>query len=189
MEIIIGQRVKFINENLEGEIKSIISKEEVLVACNDGFDHKVMLSELIFITDNDEIVYQVDEGSIKDRIKTKINKEQPLEGILSKYQNLNKYKYEGVLEIDLHLEQLVEFPGKLDDWQRLHTQMQHVKKCLSAVFEKKSIRRVVFIHGVGTGVLKTELHNYLSDFNNLYIKEGDFREYGAGATEVVIKNS
>ena len=77
--------------------------------------------------------------------------------------------------------------GMLDNWQRLHTQMQHVKNCLSAA-NQKNIRKIVFIHGVGTGVLKTELQNYLSQFEDYTISKADFNEYGNGATEVLIKN-
>ena len=62
-------------------------------------------------------------------------------------------------------------------------------KSLTAWAKKKNIRKIVFIHGVGTGVLKTELHNYISNFDDLTIKTADFREYGEGATEVIIKNS
>ena len=116
------------------------------------------------------------------------NKKKTQSDFLSKYTNSSKYKVGRVIDVDLHLERLVEFPAKLDDWQKLHTQMQHVKNCLSSAM-KKNIRRIVFIHGVGTGVLKTELHNYLARFDYLTIKEADFREYGSGATEVFIKNS
>ncbi|PCJ27415.1 MAG: hypothetical protein COA97_03875 [Flavobacteriales bacterium] len=187
MEVTIGQQVKFINENLKGEIIAIVSKDKVLVACSDGFDHEVMLSELLIIGDDNSHTYIIDNEKAESKVIHKTKQKEP-EGILSKYIASSKYKYEGALEIDLHLEKLVEFPGKLDDSLRLHTQMQHVKNCLSAAKEK-NIKKIVFIHGVGTGVLKMELHNYLSNFDFLIVKEADFREYGSGATEVIIKNS
>ena len=64
--------------------------------------------------------------------------------------------------------------------------MQHVKKCLNAAFNG-NVKRLVFIHGVGTGVLKTELLNFLSNYDGIIVKDADYKEYGFGATEVVIK--
>ena len=187
MQVEVGNKVKFINEDLEGEIKSIISKNQVLVDCSDGFEHTVSINELVIIGEDNQLIYNVDEAEVATKIRSDQTSKKNT-SFLSKYTDTNKYRLEGVLEIDLHLEKLVEFPGKLEDWQRLHTQMQHVKNALSAA-KNKNIRRIVFIHGVGTGVLKTELHNYMATFDNLTIKEADFREYGVGATEVIIKNS
>ena len=187
MKIIVGNKVKFINEDLEGEIVSIISEKRVLVSCSDGFDHEVSISEILIVGEDNEHLYTVDEAVFSTKIvENKTEKEEG--GFLAKYISRSKYRHEGVLEIDLHLEKIVEFPERLDDSLRLHTQMQHVKNCLSAA-NKKNIRRIVFIHGVGTGVLKMELQNYLAGIDNIAIKEADFQEYGVGATEVIIKNS
>lgn len=68
----------------------------------------------------------------------------------------------------------------------MHTQIQHAKKCLNAAIDKKN-GRIVFIHGVGTGVLKTELLNFLANYEGIMVNDADYREYGLGATEVVIK--
>jgi len=186
MKISVGHKVKFINENLEGEIISVLTDKRVLVDCSDGFEHEVSIDEIVIIGEDNEHLYNVDETKIFEKISNVDKKEK--DNFLSKYINTNKFKYERSIEVDLHLDKLVEFPGKLEDWQRLHTQMQHIKNCLSAA-KKKNIRKIVFIHGVGTGVLKTELHNYISNFDDLTIKTADFREYGEGATEVIIKNS
>ena len=187
MEIIVGHKVKFINENLEGEVKAVLSEKKILVSCSDGFDQEVLISEVVIIGEDNNFSYSIDESQFEEKIIFETEKKGK-GGLLSKYTSSNKYQLEGVLEVDLHLEKLVEFPEKLDDWQRLHKQMQHVKNCLTAATEK-NVRRIVFIHGVGTGVLKTELHNYLAKFDYLSVSEGDFREYGVGATEVIIKNS
>jgi dsDNA-specific endonuclease/ATPase MutS2 len=185
MEIIIGDNVKFINENLSGVIKSIVSVDKVVVSCSDGFDHEVFINEIVIVNENNMPNYKVDKDLISNKISSKKIRTES-KGILSKYLSSNKYKYEGIVEIDLHLEELVEFPGRLDDRLKLHTQIQHVKKCLAAAMDK-NIRKVVFIHGVGTGVLKTELHNFLANIDDLIINDADFREYGLGATEVIIK--
>ena len=184
MKIAVGHKVKFINEILEGEIISVINDQKIIVCCSDGFDHTVNLTEVIVVGENNQHNYAVDQTEISSKINT-IIKEASGVKFLNQYTNTDKYKLSRVVEIDLHLEQLVEFPNRLDDWQKLHTQMQHVKNCLGAATAKK-VKQLVFIHGVGTGVLKTELHNYLARFENLDFKEGDFMEYGSGATKVTI---
>ncbi|MCB0400702.1 MAG: Smr/MutS family protein [Flavobacteriales bacterium] len=185
MEFAVGDKVKFVNESLEGEVVAVNGKQ-VRVACSDGFDHDVAVSELILIRENDQFHFSPDHDRIKDKVKhVKIN--QPLtNNFLSRYTATTKYQFDRVVEIDLHLEELVEFPGRLDDWQKLHTQLQHVKKCLSAAMDAR-IKRMVFIHGKGTGVLKAELLHLLGDYDNLIVKEADFRAYGGGATEVYFK--
>lgn len=181
----VGDKVKFINEKLDGKIIAV-RNNCLLVACSDGFDHEVNPSEIVLVKENDEIHYTPDEMVIKDKVKI-IKPQQTLpNSFLSRYTATTKYQFERVVEVDLHLEELVEFPGKLDDWQKLHTQLQHVKKCISAAFDA-NIRKMVFIHGKGTGVLKAELANLLSDYDNISFKDADFREYGGGATEVYIK--
>lgn len=186
MSIAVGNKVKFLNEDLEGLVKAIEPNGNVLVEATNGFDYELTVNEVVVVNEDNTHLYQVD----KDQVKNKIQLHQPTKtvsaGFLGKYTTTTKYQFEKVIEIDLHLEELVEFPMKLDDWQRLHTQMTHVKKCLNAAFNQK-IRKIVFIHGVGTGVLKTELLNYLADFENLTFKDADHREYGSGATEVFIK--
>ena len=187
MSSVIGHKVKFINENLEGIVKSVGTNGKLLIEASDGFDYEVNQSEIIVIKEDNSHLYKIDGTQLADKIKIHKPTDQLSQGVLNRYTTSTKYQFEKVIEIDLHLEELVEFPMKLDDWQRLHTQMQHVKKCLDAAINQ-NIRKLVFIHGVGQGVLKTELRNYLSEHENLSFKDADYREYGSGATEVFIKH-
>lgn len=184
MKIEIGNKVKFLNENLKGVIKAVSSNSRVVVEASDGFDYEVRLSEIVIVREDNSHQYNVDANIITKKVS--FAPKSTSKGVLSKYRGTTKYQFEQVVEIDLHLEELVEFPSKLEDWQKLHTQIQHAKKCLNAAFDEK-INRVVFIHGVGTGVLKTELLNFLANYDGIIVKDADSREYGSGATEVVIK--
>ncbi len=188
MSFKVGDKIKFINETLSGTIQSIISDKLIFVATSDGFNRKTAISEVIIIKDDASYLYVKSDKAILK----KITKEEPsntanTKNILNKYLTQNSTNANKILEIDLHLDKLVEFPQKLEDWQKLHTQMQHVKKCLNAAYEE-NIKKIIFIHGVGTGVLKTEVRNYLANFSNLVVSDADIREYGNGATEVLIKN-
>lgn len=94
----------------------------------------------------------------------------------------------GELEVDLHIESLVENhsgynPSQIIDIQKkkiIHTMenaiMDHYKK-------------VVFIHGVGNGTLKQELLKILKQYQNIHYFDASMNKYGCGATEVLIGNN
>ena len=48
---------------------------------------------------------------------------------------------------------------------------------------------LVFIHGVGLGVLKEEVRSFFRNFEGLEVYDADFREYGKGATVVEVSYS
>ena len=50
----------------------------------------------------------------------------------------------------------------------------------------KRIQKVVFIHGVGEGVLREELYSLFRRYDNLRYYDADYSQYGMGATEVYI---
>ena len=54
---------------------------------------------------------------------------------------------------------------------------------------RKRIQRVVFIHGVGQGVLKAELRTLFRRYEGVRYGDADYRKYGQGATEVYIPQS
>lgn len=91
-------------------------------------------------------------------------------------------------EIDLHLEKLTGEKGDLPTSQALSYQL--------AVFEKEldsAIARgqddITFIHGVGNGVLREEIHKRLSKMKNiLYFQDAQKQKFGYGATHVKIKD-
>ena len=53
----------------------------------------------------------------------------------------------------------------------------------------KRIQKVVFIHGVGEGVLKLELEYLFKRYDNLKFYDANYQKYGLGATEVYIYQS
>ena len=53
-------------------------------------------------------------------------------------------------------------------------------------FNKKKSIPLVFIHGVGEGVLKEELRYLFNRYDNVKFYDADYQKYGLGATEVYI---
>jgi DNA-nicking Smr family endonuclease len=67
----------------------------------------------------------------------------------------------------------------------LQHQMMRCRAFLREAFEKR-YPKVVIIHGVGEGVLKSEVHRFLDQQDHLSYHDAPYRTYGFGATEVII---
>lgn len=88
------------------------------------------------------------------------------------------------MEVDLHIDKLIKSSRGMDNYDMLTLQMDTAKHKLEFAIRNR-IPRIVFIHGVGAGVLKTEL-DYLFNRYNVRISEASYQKYGMGATEVYI---
>ena len=54
--------------------------------------------------------------------------------------------------------------------------------------KKEQAAPIVFIHGVGEGVLKLELEYVLKRYEDLTYYDADYQKYGFGATEVCLNH-
>lgn len=89
-------------------------------------------------------------------------------------------------EIDLHIEKLgINGAGKTNG-EIVQQQMEHCKNFVDkAILAGK--REIVIIHGVGTGVLKQEVHKLLKSYYGIRYEKATSRNYGEGATLVHLK--
>lgn len=92
----------------------------------------------------------------------------------------------GEAEVDLHIEALHDTPETLGNDEILEIQMRFFRTCLNHAFVN-GVKRVVFIHGVGRGVLKTQIQNELDQYGNVQYIDAPMSVYGAGATDVYFK--
>ncbi len=92
-----------------------------------------------------------------------------------------------LLEIDLHIHELLDNWENLSNGEILQIQMDKFQSVMEANSANKG-RRIVFIHGVGSGTLKTELRKLLDrKYKGINYQDASFREYGYGATMVIVK--
>ena len=90
-------------------------------------------------------------------------------------------------EVDLHIGELVDTASGLSNKEMLDLQMERFRSEMEKAI-RLGIRRIVFIHGVGQGTLKNELRRELSTKYKKYdVQDASFREYGYGATMVILK--
>uniref|UniRef100_UPI003216E35D Smr/MutS family protein n=1 Tax=uncultured Draconibacterium sp. TaxID=1573823 RepID=UPI003216E35D len=101
-------------------------------------------------------------------------------------QKLRKRTTEEVV-IDLHINELLDNSEGLSNREILEIQMETVAAEMNTAI-KGHVKRIVFIHGVGQGVLKQEVANLLKrKFKKYYFQDASFKEYGYGATMVILR--
>lgn len=88
------------------------------------------------------------------------------------------------MEIDLHIEEIVDDPLKYTAGEILKLQLKRLDESLEEAISKK-MRRLVIIHGVGQGTLKMQIRKELQEkYPEYQFQDASFREYGFGATLV-----
>lgn len=111
--------------------------------------------------------------------KTQARKEGSLPGFRGTDRN-------GIIEIDLHVESLLDDTTGMDAKAILDFQLKTVRKTMEAHLKEKG-RRIVFIHGKGDGVLRNALIKQLkTQYRTCTHQDASFQEYGFGATMVTI---
>jgi hypothetical protein len=53
----------------------------------------------------------------------------------------------------------------------------------------KRIPRIVFIHGVGEGILRTELEYLFGRYPEVIFEDANYQKYGLGAMQIYIKQN
>ena len=169
----IGDKVSLIDENLNGTIKAI-TDNRVLVAIEDGFDLEVNVLQLV--------PYHELNFSMPNINHIKREKNDNLEPKkVSKSPKKRTY-----IEFDLHIDKLHPNWKTLDKSNYLNYQISAAQGKLDFAI-KKRIPHFVFIHGVGEGVLKQELHTILGRYDFLVFEDAPYYKYGLGATLVSYK--
>ena len=92
-----------------------------------------------------------------------------------------------MLVVDLHADEILETTQGMEPFDILQYQLEVFRRTLQE-HAKNYGQKIIFIHGKGEGVLRkaliTELRRNYKDY--LY-QDASFREYGYGATQVMIK--
>lgn len=180
MDFKVGDAVLVIDEDLSGVIKSI--KEDVItIETTDGFlldfnsveivknksTHNFR-KEMFSYSNVDDVISEKEKPLRKHNVKTKA-----------------KERYQPTMEVDLHIHQLVNSTKGMANHDMLILQLDTAKRQLEFAIQKR-IQKVVFIHGVGEGVLKIELDYLFGRYNNVKFYDANYQKYGLGATEVYI---
>lgn len=92
----------------------------------------------------------------------------------------------GPLEVDLHIDILLDTTAGMDNTAILNHQLEVFRKVMDENRNKRGVK-VVFIHGKGDGVLRSAIVKELqAKYKTCRYQDASFREYGFGATMVIM---
>ena len=90
-------------------------------------------------------------------------------------------------EVDLHIEEITENFSNMKSEEMLRLQLETFRRSLEAAIAHH-FTNIIFIHGVGNGTLRTEIHKQLGKHPHVKtFKDARKEKFGYGATEVILK--
>jgi len=95
---------------------------------------------------------------------------------------------DGEAEVDMHIWELVNDYSGMTNQEILDVQLRYFERCLESAINHH-FHKVIFIHGVGTGKLKQEIHAILEQYEGIYFRPASMADYGVGATQVEIPDN
>lgn len=148
---------------------------------NDYFDEDALVYYIIR-NDIPERELLVSASDIERAMKEKERPERR-----PRIQPITKKERNPIIEIDLHIHELLDNTAGLSNTDMLEVQLRKFHEVMTENLKRKN-QKIVFIHGKGDGVLKSALIKELKDkYKSCYYQDASFQEYGYGATMVTIK--
>ncbi|MBQ4804494.1 Smr/MutS family protein [Aquimarina sp. MMG015] len=174
----VGDVVSVLDEPISGKVISV-EGNNVTIESNDGFDMMFSVNELVK-EESDNLIVPSYEEVQKNLQQKEIFKKKSKKKILKP-----KERSVPSMEVDLHIHKLVKSTKGLSNHDMVTLQLDTAKRQLDFAINKR-IPNVVFIHGVGQGVLKEELQYLFGRYDNIRISDADYKKYGLGAMEIYI---
>ena len=177
-----GDKVSVLDEAMDGVVLSV-KDNQVTIEIEDGFVMTFFVNELLKINDTSNLL-----DSIRRINVSEISKEKEIPKARS-FVKEKKSRHEiPAPEFDLHIEKLVPNKRGMSNYDILTLQTETAKRHIEFAIRNR-IPKIVFIHGVGEGILKSELDFLLGRYDNIAFAEANYQKYGQGATEVYFKQS
>jgi hypothetical protein len=177
-----GDKVSVLDEAVNGVVLSVKDKV-VTIETEDGFVMTFFVKELIKINESSNLMDSIRRINVSEVAK---EKEIPKPRSFVK-ERKDKHEFSAP-EFDLHIEKLVPNKQGMSNYDILTLQSETAKRHIEFAIRNR-IPKIVFIHGVGEGILKAELDFLLGRYDNIAFQEANYQKYGQGATEVFIKQS
>ncbi|MBT4775249.1 MAG: Smr/MutS family protein [Crocinitomicaceae bacterium] len=181
MSFQIGDKVNFLNEAGGGKVIAV-DGNTITVETDDGFDYQYQASQLVLAGGN----YEISDRDVEKIVNQERNNKQDAQ-FYKKFKHLEKMNKSDEMEVDLHIESLIDSHKGMPNYQIIEVQMAEFKRKMNAAISR-NMKRIVFIHGVGAGVLREEIRSELRTFYPGYeFLDGSYQRYGGGATEVLLR--
>ncbi len=181
-------------------------KIECLFFKNAHYKSQIPLAEILFINDriisqsslikHNEFKFPVHAYILKDDfLDTKIVSQTLQPEDITRLKSIKEFKQpqknsvakqklkDLTKEIDLHIEELIDSYKPLTNGQILNIQLERFEKEMNVCITK-GFKKLIVIHGVGNGKLKTEITALLKSYNGVTYFDASYKDYGFGATEI-----
>lgn len=168
-----GDTVSVLDDIITG-IVTKVNGNTITIETSDEFTLQFERNELVKIEESLPVHLSVKDIQEKEQPK---RRKQPKKNV--------KDRYQPTLEVDLHIHHLTDKSNRMTNHDMLTLQLDTARRQLEFAMRKR-IQKIVFIHGVGEGVLKMELEYLFGRYNNVKYYDADYQKYGLGATEVYI---
>ena len=168
MSLKVGDSVLFLKDNDYGVILEIIGRDKAVVKNSNDFSVHVPLKDLI-LASSDTLETYGDNFVNKDDLS-----DQKKFSPKSANRDISKNK------IDLHVENLLEDFKSLSHAEIVRIQLGYCEKAINSALTS-SVEELMIIHGIGSGVLKQEVHILLDNYKLRYYLSKD-----GGATIVFV---
>ena len=175
----VGDKVSVLDDAIDGVVVKI-NGDTITIETTDGFPLSFKTNELIKIGNADAMTLNFNKNEV---IKAK---EIPKPNYINKEKKSKKEV--PVPEFDLHIEKLVKNYKSMSNYDILTLQSETAKKHIEFAIRNR-IPKIVLIHGVGEGILKSELDFMLGRYENVTFQDANYQKYGLGATEVYFKQN
>ena len=167
----VGDLVSFLDESGEGQIIDI-DGNTILVDVQ-GFHKSYDISKII------KREHGFEAQIINSRV---INKDASVS------RKVKRAVDSEVFVVDLHASAIPNFRNQLKGHNILLFQMETAKNHLESA-RKNRLKKMIFIHGNGSGTLKYQLEQWLSSLSYISYQDASYRSFGQGAIEVKLYNS
>lgn len=167
------------HEMLERRIKITPIKffQEHTFVENEFFDEKAYIFELM-----------KEDLGLGNSIRTQKEFEEQMARKEDEEDNSHRYqkrKPAETVEVDLHINKLIDSVVGLSNSEILDIQMKTFHKTMTDAIMNKA-GKVILIHGIGNGTLKNMIRESIEKQYKLHYEDASFREYGFGATMVLL---
>ncbi|WP_046745768.1 Smr/MutS family protein [Kordia zhangzhouensis] len=179
MNFEVGDPVETIDDIIKGVVTKI-DNTTITIETLEGFPLKFEANELVKVQTDEiagDLTFQKIHSAMQEK-EVRKRKKQTL-------PKSKKERVEHILEVDLHIHQLTNSYKGMSNHEMLELQLDTARRQLEFAIRNR-IPKIVFIHGVGEGVLKLELEYLFGRYDNINYYDANYQKYGLGATEVYI---
>ncbi|MGO3690088.1 MAG: Smr/MutS family protein [Psychroflexus halocasei] len=170
----VGDFIELIDDAMVAEIIEI-KEDSYVIESEDGFQMEVSKNEVVPMLNHLDVDFNkadvkqkiIDDLSPKKKKSKKVLREVP------------------AIEVDLHIHNLTDSTQHMSNYEMLNIQLNEAQRRIDSAIKHRH-KKIVFIHGVGQGVLKAELETLFRRYDRITYYDADYKTYGVGATEIYI---